>query len=230
MRSFVFLALPSLISGVEREMTVSVGAGKEECFFESVPKDNTLTIDYQVIDTGTSLNQMGDLDINFKLIDPRGHPLFAEFKKSEGTHSHKALDLGDFKICFDNSFSYLTSKTIYFEMVNENEDADYDDLAAIFEEEEDYEEYYEVQVSDIEVKLKKIKEDLSKSRHLQDQIKMTDLKDRSIMEHNFERVNFMSTFYVVVLVGAGLAQVILLRSLFDEKSKLNPLWRKAFKN
>ena len=78
--------------------------------------------------------------------------------------------------------------------------------------------------------LKKIKDDISKARHLQDQIRVTDLKDRSIMEHNFERVNFMSTFYLVVLIASGLFQVLLLRSLFDDKSKINPLWKKAFRD
>merc|ERR1719232_1007283 len=71
---------------------------------------------------------------------------------------------------------------------------------------------------------------LAKTRHLQDQIRVTDLKDRSIAEHNFERVNFMSTVYVIILVISGLSQVALLRSLFDDKSKINPLWKKAFKD
>jgi len=38
----------------------------------------------------------------------------------------------------------------------------------------------------------------------------------------------MSTFYVFVMIVAGVGQVVLLRSLFDEKSKINPLWKKAF--
>jgi len=91
-------------------------------------------------------------------------------------------------------------------------------------------EIYEVQVSEIEGKLKKIKEGMEKARHLQDLIRVTDLKDRTLAEHNFERVNFMSIVYLIVLVVSGLAQVLLLRSLFDEKSKINPLWKKAFKD
>ena len=66
------------------------------------------------------------------------------------------------------------------------------------------------------------------SKLFQDLIRITDLKDRSIMEHNFERVNLMSIFYVVLMLVAGIGQVVLLRSLFDEKSKINPLWKKAF--
>ena len=94
------------------------------------------------------------------------------------------------------------------------------------------------------MKLKKIKDDIAKAKHqqvysyldpkpmminfFQDLIRITDLKDRSIMEHNFERVNLMSMFYVVFILVAGIGQVVLLRSLFDERSKINPLWKKAF--
>ena len=71
---------------------------------------------------------------------------------------------------------------------------------------------------------------LRKAINIQDQIRVTDLKDRSVAEHNFERVNFMSIFYLIVLVTSGLIQVILLRSLFDDKSMVNTLWSKMLKN
>jgi len=211
----------------ERDYSLVVDAGKEECFFEEVVKGNTLTVEYQVIDGGDEMTS--ELDINFKLLSPRGHPLVAEFKKSDGTHSHHIEEQGDYKICFDNTFSYLSSKTVYFEILNENEDEDYDELRDIFGDDEEVDaEYYEVSVAEIEVKLKKIKDDIAKAKHQQDLIRITDLKDRSIMEHNFERVNLMSIFYVVFILVAGIGQVLLLRSLFDEKSKINPLWKKAF--
>jgi len=225
----IVIVIVEIAAAVEREITVHVDAGKEECFFETVIKGNTLTVEYQVIDGGST--QMSELDINFRIMNPRGQPLIAEFKKSDGAHSQRVEELGDYKICFDNKFSYVSSKTVYFEMINENEDEDYDDLAGIFDDDEEEDsEYYEVQVTDIEGKLKKIKEDIVKARHLQDLIRVTDLKDRTIMEHNFERVNVMSCLYVFVLIAAGLCQVVLVRSLFDDKSKINPLWKKAFKD
>ena len=50
-------------------------------------------------------------------------------------HNLFAKDVGDYKICFDNKFSYVSAKTIYFELINENEEElDYDDLANIFQE------------------------------------------------------------------------------------------------
>lgn len=31
---------------------------------------------------------MSELDVNFKMLTPRGVPLVVEYKKSEGSHSH----------------------------------------------------------------------------------------------------------------------------------------------
>lgn len=223
----LLLLLGSSTLGKEQEMTVEVPPGQEQCFFETVPEGNMLSIEYQVVDGGSG--QYSELDINFRVMHPRGHPLVAEFKKSDGVFSQQMKELGDYKICFDNTFSFVSSKTIYFEIINENEDIDYDDFESIIFGEETTE-TYEIQMSDIEEKLKKIKEDVVKARHLQDLIRVTDLKDRTVAEHNFERVNVMSVLYLVVLTIAGLTQVMLLRSLFDEKSRINPLWKKAFKD
>ena len=73
---------------VEREMTVNIEAGKEECFYESVKAGNTLTVEYQVIDGGSG--QLSELDISFRLVNQQGHPIFAEFKKPDGAHSHRS--------------------------------------------------------------------------------------------------------------------------------------------
>ena len=83
----IIVVMLKLASGVEREVTVHVDAGKEECFFETVIKGNTLTVEYQVIDGGST--QMSELDINFRIMNPRGEPLIAEFKKSDGAHSQR---------------------------------------------------------------------------------------------------------------------------------------------
>ena len=80
--------LPHLALSLEREMTVHVDPGKEECFFESVPASNTLTVEYQVIDGGSG--QMAELDINFRIVNPKGQPIFAEFKKPDGSHTYKS--------------------------------------------------------------------------------------------------------------------------------------------
>ena len=87
--SVSLLSLGGFASGMEKEMTVNIEAGKEECFFETVPKSNTLTVEYQVIDGGSG--QMSELDVSFRLVDPKGKPLLAEFKKPDGAHTIRAV-------------------------------------------------------------------------------------------------------------------------------------------
>ena len=74
-----------------------------------------------------------------------------------GPLRHLLQDLGDYKICFDNTFSMVSVKTVFFEVINENEAEDYDDLAGIMEDVVTESEIYEIKVADIEDKLKKIK-------------------------------------------------------------------------
>ena len=41
-----------------------------------------------MVDGGSG--QLSELDINFRLIHPKGQPLFAEFKKPDGAHTHRS--------------------------------------------------------------------------------------------------------------------------------------------
>ena len=83
-----------------------------------------------------------------------------------------------------------------------------------------------MQVQDIEVALKSIRERMTRTRHFQDQIRATEFRDRSVAERNFERINFWSSMQVMIMIVAGLVQVVVLRSLFDEKSALHKMWKR----
>ena len=78
----------------------------------------------------------------------------------------------------------------------------------------------------IEAALRLIKERVAGAKRHQDQIRAQEFRDRSIAEHNFERVNFWSILQLSVMVFAGFVQVMLVRSLFDEKSYLFALWKR----
>lgn len=98
----------------QKELTVRVEAGAIECFYERAQKNQIIDIEYQVIDGGH-----GDLDISFELQNPNGHPMVTEYKKSDNIHR---LDLsvdGDYRFCFDNSFSSFNTKTVFFELIIE---------------------------------------------------------------------------------------------------------------
>ena len=127
---------------------------------------------------------------------------------------------GDFKFCFDNSKSRSGSKLIFFEIIVDNDSSD-DLPVEEFEEQDDYDE-----VETMSASLTLIRERMKKTRHLQEQIRANEFRDRSIAEHNFERVNFWSIVQVAIMVIAGFTQVLMIRSIFDEKSPV----RKFFKH
>ena len=127
---------------------------------------------------------------------------------------------GDFKFCFDNSKSRSGSKLIFFEIIVDNDSSD-DLPVEEFEEQDDYDE-----VESMSASLTLIRERMKKTRHLQEQIRANEFRDRSIAEHNFERVNFWSIVQVVAMVIAGFTQILMIRSIFDEKSPV----RKFFKH
>lgn len=216
-----FLSSPTLCT-LEREMTVEVPAGGEECFFEAVTAGQILEVEYQVIDGG----QQNELEINFKILRPNGVPLIKEFRKSDHTH-RKAIDAsGDYKICFDNSVSRFHSKIVYFEVVVESDDEEEMDEFGNIEGIERGDYGGDTEVKDIEETLRGIRDRIQRSRHFQDQIRNFEFRDRSMAEHNYERVNFWSTVQVAAMLIAGLVQVCLVRSLFDEKSSLHGLWKR----
>lgn len=73
--------------------------------------------------------------------------------------------------------------------------------------------------------LDRMGQNLDKSRNLQTVLKMYEARDRNIVEQNFDRVNFFSGLHSAVMIIVGLIQVYLIRSLFDDKSKVSGLMK-----
>lgn len=105
-------------ANVQREVTIPVEAGISECFFQNISAGNVIDIEYQVIDGGH-----GDADISFVLYDTNGKIISSDYKKSDNIHRHEALLDGDYRFCFDNSFSMFNTKTVFFEIIVETDES-----------------------------------------------------------------------------------------------------------
>eukprot|EP00092_Neocalanus_flemingeri_P037760 GFUD01041108.1.p1 GENE.GFUD01041108.1~~GFUD01041108.1.p1 ORF type:complete len:218 (-),score=78.60 GFUD01041108.1:155-808(-) len=210
--TILMLLYITLVNSQEYQHTIEVMAGTEECYYETVGEGQTITVEYQVVDTGGPYAMM---DINFRMMDPRGVAIVAEYRREEGSHSYSRME-GDYKMCFD---SFSSSKVVYFDVIVEREDENYDDLAKVFRDGKQFavEDEYEDHVDEIEEKLKTIKGDILTVAHLQTQIQRTNTRDRSRAEQNINRVDSMSFVLVVVMIGAGMVQVLVVKSLFQPK-------------
>lgn len=105
---------------LDSDFTFTLPAGRKECFFQTMKKDASLEIEYQVLDGA-------GLDVDFHLSSPSGSVLVRDYRKSDGVHTVETED-GDYMFCFDNTFSAMSEKIIFFELILDNmEDADASD-------------------------------------------------------------------------------------------------------
>ncbi|KAM4722514.1 transmembrane emp24 domain-containing protein 5 [Rhinophrynus dorsalis] len=196
---------------VDSDYTFTLPAGQKECFFQTMIRDATLELEYQVLDGA-------GLDVDFYLIAPDGEILLSEERQSDGVHTIQAID-GDYQFCFDNTFSRMSEKVIFFEMIldhmNENVNEDWKNyiLGA---------DILDMKLEDILETINSVKGRLSKSGQIQTILKAFEARDRNIQESNFDRVNFWSTVNLVVMVSVSAIQVYMLRSLFEDKRKSRP--------
>ncbi|GAB5575267.1 transmembrane emp24 domain-containing protein 5 isoform X1 [Prionailurus iriomotensis] len=224
---------------LDSDFTFTLPAGQKECFYQPMPLKASLEIEYQVLDGA-------GLDIDFHLASPQGRTLVFEQRKSDGVHTEAwkksiwnnpslllktklTLELsqlkgrietedGDYMFCFDNTFSTISEKVIFFELILDN-------MGEQVQEQEDWKKYItgtdmlDMKLEDILESINSIKARLSKSGHIQTLLRAFEARDRNIQESNFDRVNFWSMVNLVVMVVVSAIQVYMLKSLFEDKRK-----------
>ncbi|XP_044734919.1 transmembrane emp24 domain-containing protein 5 [Chrysoperla carnea] len=226
---FVILFLITSVQNVAhyyKEFTVTIEPGTDTCFYHNIKEGQRIDIEYQVIDGGH-----GDLDINFQLAEPSGRIIYADFKKSDNVHRADIKTTGDYKFCFDNTFSRYNSKAVFFELVIEDANAEENDkwddnLNADFLDGLTKEEVYDMKMSDIQDVIERVRLQLIKVKHIQDLIRTHEARDRNVAEENFYRVNTWSIFQIVIMIIVGIIQVVMVKSLFDNSSYVMKILKK----
>lgn len=209
----VFYGLFLAVVALETDLTVDVGAGKMECFFQKIKKATGLEVEYQVIDGG-------DLDINFFIQAPDGKVVVSEHKKSDNLHRIQMM-AGDMKLCLDNTFSHFSNKLVFFEIISDDEDDSDEKEEFGAGAQEELQQIMDMTLDDFKVKMDHMKDNLDKARNLQTVLKMFEARDRNVVESNFDRVNFLSCAQLVIMLIVGLTQVIMIRNLFNDSSRVS---------
>uniref|UniRef100_A0A8C6TAC7 Transmembrane p24 trafficking protein 5 n=1 Tax=Neogobius melanostomus TaxID=47308 RepID=A0A8C6TAC7_9GOBI len=202
-----FNVLAAFSQSVDSDFTFTLPSGRRECFYQTMKKHASLEIEYQVLDGA-------GLDVDFHIASPTGEIFCCTIVETED---------GDYMFCFDNTFSAVSEKIIFFELILDNMETD--------EDPEDWKEYVhgtdmlDMKLEDIMVRvyqdtINNVKARLSKSVHLQTVLKAFEARDRNLQESNFDRVNFWSVTNLIVMVIVSAVQVFLVRSLFEDKRKI----------
>ncbi|KAG6932590.1 transmembrane p24 trafficking protein 5 [Chelydra serpentina] len=193
---------------LDSDFTFTLPAGRKECFFQTMRQGASLEVEYQVLDGA-------GLDVDFYLESPRGEILVFHQRKSDGVHTVETED-GDYMFCFDNTFSTISEKMIFFELILDNMGEG---------EQEDWKKYItgtdmlDMKLEDILESINSVKTRLSKSLQIQTLLRAFEARDRNIQESNFDRVNFWSMVNLGIMVVVSAVQVYLLKSLFEDKRK-----------
>ncbi|KAJ2939478.1 hypothetical protein O0L34_g6299 [Tuta absoluta] len=216
MRYLFLTTIFSVVYAYEKDLTFSVQAGKTDCFYHKVIPGETIDIEYQVIDA-----THGELDISFQLADPVGRVIVADYKKPESAHRHTSTLEGDYRFCFDNTFSTFSEKTVFFDLLISKEDEhdrDYED------DDKEMElgnaaETYMMRVRDISESVSRVKDNVSAARRLQELHSATESRDRNLAEEMCARVQAWSLWQIVLMIAVGITQVFFVRSLFEDSSR-----------
>jgi len=202
------LALAGPFGDSDTDYTVKVHAGKRDCYFEEIKIDQPFELEYQVIDGG-------DLDITFQMISPTGKVLATDIRKEDGVHTVETPVEGAYQFCFDNGFSRMTDKVVFFEIFTDD-NFDYDDYDDDWKEgiKPDDSGLLEERVSEIQTALSRMKLNMAKTSQIQNLLRAFEAKDRNLIEANRQRVDTWSLIHLVTMVGTAFLQVYLLRSMF----------------
>ncbi|XP_002741662.1 transmembrane emp24 domain-containing protein 5-like [Saccoglossus kowalevskii] len=204
---FVISIIISSVQCFDYDFTYIIPPGQRECFHQPVKADNTLDFEFQVIEGGA-------LDINFMLRSPTNKVLASDIRKNEGGHEVQTTETGDYLFCFDNTFSRMSHKVVYFEVVVDSEDYEFEranwegDLLA--------DQLIDIKLEDMQESLSMVKKHLKDAQAHQRVWRNVEFRDRFMVERNFERVNFWSLVNTVIMLITGVIQVVMIRSLFGD--------------
>ncbi|XP_034567156.1 transmembrane emp24 domain-containing protein 1-like [Notolabrus celidotus] len=192
--------------------TFLLPAGTTECFFQTTESNGSMEFSYQVI-AGSGL------DVGFSIISPSGYRLASDFRRSDGVHMVHLTEEGDYRLCFDNSFSKLSEKMVFFEVIiNNKNDAgggqdQWDDMAIT-------ESLVEYQMEDIRASMESVYRHLERTLKVQAVLRAFEARDRYLLEDNLWRVSFWSCLSLLVMLTVAVIQIYTLRLLFEDKKRM----------
>ncbi|KAH0511959.1 Transmembrane emp24 domain-containing protein 1 [Microtus ochrogaster] len=183
------------------EFTFLLPAGRKQCFYQSAPANASLETEYQVIGGA-------GLDVDFTLESPQGVLLVSESRKADGVHTVEPTEAGDYRLCFDNSFSTISEKLVFFELIFDS-----------FQDEEEVEGWAEAVEPEemLDESIETMRTRLERSIQMLTLLRAFEARDRNLQEDNLGRVNFWSAANVAVLLLVAVLQVCTLKRFFHNK-------------
>ncbi|NXD18172.1 TMED1 protein, partial [Nothocercus nigrocapillus] len=150
------------------------------------------------------------------LLSPPGVPTVSP--RCPRARSVEPTEPGDYRLCFDNSFSAISEKLVFFELLFDSARGDSDSDSWL--EAAEPEDSLDVKIEDIKESIETMRSRLERSIQMQTLLRAFEARDRKLQESNLGRVDFWSAVNLGALLLVALLQVYTLRSLFQDKRRL----------
>lgn len=184
------------------EFTFELPDNEKMCFYEFIQKGVECVLEYQVIEGGNY-----DVDV---VISSRQRTLYKEQKKQYDQYTWTTDEDGEYRFCFSNEFSTLTHKVVYFDFQAGDDDPlrqpSGNPLTAM---------------TQMESSALSAHQSLKTVVDYQTHHRLRESQGRSFAEDVNERVQYWSVGQTIVILIAGLGQVLILRSFFSERKTLH---------
>ena len=203
------------------QLTIIVASRATECFYQHLVSNITINANFHVLSREESETKFWITSEN-KIIAKDSQRLFSKLE-------FKTVTNGNYDFCIEN-LSRMTEKRVYFSLYTND----------VFEDPFFPRQSFNMNIEKLTLDqlgemankidgfrhtFSKLSLDFENIQRLQDQFKNYELIDRTFMENNFERVNFWSVLNIVLLVSVGFIQVYMIRSLFEDRSKIGKVLR-----
>eukprot|EP00906_Rhabdomonas_costata_P013559 RCo019454 len=181
-------------------LTVKVDAHEEECFYDDVQySGQKVFFAYQV-------SQGGSLDVDVAIYNKNDDLVFDSVRESEGRVLFVAYLTGQYRFCFSNQMSSLTTKSVSFNIVigdpMEQKPKKLDVTAAV------------------DRSILRITEALTEIRQEQTHLRIRERVHRDTAESTNDRVMWGSIIQGAAMVGMSVLQIMYLKRCFEKRRNI----------
>ncbi|XP_052861404.1 transmembrane emp24 domain-containing protein 7 [Anopheles cruzii] len=180
------------------ELTFELPDNSRECFHEEIRKDQTATLEFQVVSGGS-------YDVDVTLESPTGEVIYRQIKTQFDNNQFVATATGIYTACFSNEFSTFSHKIVYMDFQVGEEQP----LPGIEE--------HSTVLTQLETSAQEIHKALNAILDYQTHHRLREAQGRKRAEDLNERVLWWSLTETAAILLIAIGQVLVLRNFFSEK-------------
>ncbi len=195
-------------------LTLQIEPKTEQCFYEDVKKDDSLTVFFDVT-RGGLLDIVLTVYFNGQKLESRKH--FST--EAEGRYHDTAVRDGTYKICFDNMMSRWTAKVVDFDILigeihhfrKNKESPDSVKMSEMLLSED---------LKSLEYEADRVSMELERTVRLQKFLQNSEKRHRDMTDESNSRALYMALLEASILLAISGIQIFLVRNMFKNRSGL----------